>query len=75
MDRPYLPASVLVELYIRLRNEVGSEGRDLDPNHKLRAAIALAIFQAEEKVGADIVRIETRVREMLALACSEPLAA
>lgn len=75
MDRPCLPGSELVELYIRLRNEFGSNDRDLDPNHKLRASIALAIFQAEDKLGADIVRIETRVREMLGLACSERMAA
>ena len=75
MDRPCLPASVLVELYIRLRTEIGSNDRDLDPNHKRRASIALAIFQAEDKLGADIVRIEARVREMLGLACADQIAA
>lgn len=68
MEYSGLPGSVLADLYIRLRDEIGCGERNLDPNHKLRARIAMAIFSTEEALGADVVRIETRVREMLGLA-------
>jgi hypothetical protein len=36
-----LPANVLIDLYARLRNELGDKRRTLDPNDKLRVRIAM----------------------------------
>jgi hypothetical protein len=69
-----LPANVLVDLYVRLRDEIGSVELSLDPNHKLRAPIGMAILAAAELVGSDIAAIEMRVREKLRVT-SEPVAA
>jgi hypothetical protein len=70
-----LPGSGLVELYIRLRNQMESGERDLDPNRKSRASIAMAILVAEEKLGANIAEIEAQVRESLGLALPTQVAA
>ena len=68
MQEFVLPGSVLVELYVRLRDQMESGECDLDPNHKSRASIAMAILVAEEKLGANITEIEAQVRESLGLA-------
>jgi hypothetical protein len=65
MDYSNLPSSRLADLYIRLRDEVDRSDLSLDPNHKLRAPIAMAILCASETLGLDIVRIEEQVREMI----------
>lgn len=67
MDHPHLRGSALADLYIRLRNEIDCGERNLDPNHKLRAPIAMAILSVEGVFGSDIVGIEARVREMLGI--------
>ena len=59
------PASLLVDLYLRLRSELDGGEYSLDPNHRIRAAIAVAIFNAAESIGSDIVAIEARVRREL----------
>jgi hypothetical protein len=76
MDTIGLPGSVLADLYIRLRDEIDGGERNLDPNHKLRAPIAMAILAAAENFGTDAFGIETQVRQSLGLAAhSEPAAA
>ena len=60
-----LPASVLVHLYIRLRAGVDGGEYSLDPNHKVRASIVMAILGAAEAIGSDIIAIEARVRRNL----------
>ena len=64
-DDPLLPSSVLVDLYIRLRNELDGGEYCLDPDHKIRAAIVMPIFSAAEAIGPDIVAVEARVRSEL----------
>lgn len=59
-----LPGSVLVELYIRLRDEIDGNELNLDPNHKERARIVMAILAAAESV-VDIAALEARVRAAL----------
>ena len=59
-----LPGSVLIDLYVRLRDEVDGGEVNLDPNHKLRSRIVMAIYGAAETT-ADINILEVRVREML----------
>jgi hypothetical protein len=63
-DRP-LHGSLLVELYLRLRDEVDGGEMNLDPNHNKRAKIVMAIFAASEAI-SDIVAPEAHVRAMLA---------
>jgi len=76
MDTIGLPGSVLADLYIRLRDEIDGGERNLDPNHKLRAPIAMAILAAAENFGTDAFGIETQVRQSLGLAAhAEPAAA
>lgn len=75
MDYPGLPGSALADLYIRLRDEIDAGERNLDPNHKLRAPIAMAILSVEGVFGSDIAGIEARVREMLGLASRTELTA
>ena len=65
MDHSNVPGSLLANLYIRLRDEVDRGDLNLDPNHKLRAPIAMAILCASETFGSDIVRIEAQVRETI----------
>jgi hypothetical protein len=60
-------AGSLVKLYVRLRDELDSGEFSLDPNHKVRAAIVMAIFAAAEALGADYHAIEVRVRQTLGL--------
>ncbi|HML30078.1 MAG TPA: hypothetical protein PKE16_14850 [Hyphomicrobium sp.] len=60
-----LPGSVLVDLYLRLRDEVDGGEMNLDPNHKKRAKIVMAIFAASEGV-FDIAALEVHVRAILA---------
>ncbi|CCB64921.1 hypothetical protein RLW55_17025 [Hyphomicrobium sp. B1] len=60
-----LPGSVLVDLYIRLRDEIDGGERNLDPNHKQRARIVMTILAASESV-FDMVALEERVRASLA---------
>jgi hypothetical protein len=63
-----VPARVLVDLYIRLRDELDGGGDySLDPNHKVRASLVMAIFSAAEAIGSDMVAIETRARNELTL--------
>lgn len=70
-----LPGSVLVELYLKLRDEIGSGELDLDPNHKQRARIVMAILAASESV-SDFATLEVRVRASLEDALKpRPLAA
>ena len=75
---PRLPGSVLVDLYLRLRDEVDGGELCLDPNHKLRAGIVMAILSAAETI-ADVNTLEAQVRAMLGRApiapAPEPLAA
>jgi hypothetical protein len=71
----HLPGSVLADLYIRLRDEVDGSERNLDPNHQLRASIAMAILSVEEAFGSDIAGIEARAREMLGLTSRAELTA
>jgi hypothetical protein len=66
-ELPSLPGSVLVDLYIRLRDEIDSGETNLDPNHTIRAPIAMAILATAETLGADIDKIEAHVREVLGL--------
>ena len=68
MDGSILPGDVLVDLYIRLRRQVGSHDCNLDPNYEGRAFIAMAILSAEAELGANIWGIEAQVRETLGLA-------
>lgn len=65
MEQLNLPGSVLADLYVRIRNEIVGDERNLDPNDKLRAPIAMAILSAVEIVGADIVAIEAHARLLL----------
>lgn len=67
-DDRHLPGSLLVELYLRLRDEVDGGEMNLDPNHKKRAKIVMAIFAASEAI-SDIAALEAHVRQVLA----EPL--
>jgi len=67
MNTSGLPGSVLADLYIRLRDEIDSSERDLDPNHKLRAPIAMAILAAAETFGTDVLGIEAHVRQAFGL--------
>jgi hypothetical protein len=69
-----LPGSVLVDLYVRLRNEVDRGDLCLDPNHKIRSAIVMAIFSAAETI-ADVTALENHVRMMLGQTTQQPLAA
>jgi hypothetical protein len=70
-----LPGSVLANLYIRIRDEIDSDDRSLDPNHVLRAPIAMAILTAAKVVGPNIVGIEVFARKMLTqTARTEPVA-
>lgn len=75
MEEFGLPGSVLVELYIRLRDEMERIECNLDPKHEKRAAIAIAIFMAEDKLGANITEIEAHVRGLLGLARPSEIAA
>jgi len=72
-DDHRLPGTVLVDLYVRLRDEVDKGDLDLDPNHKIRSAIVMAILSAAETV-ADIAAVEAHVRRTLGLH-PQPLAA
>jgi hypothetical protein len=65
MDDSGLQKDGLVDLYIRLRDEVDSGERSLDPNHRTRAPIAVAVLEAAESVGADLYKTEHRARDML----------
>ncbi|SFV37098.1 hypothetical protein SAMN04488557_2991 [Hyphomicrobium facile] len=67
MKETGLPGSVLVELYIRLRDQMESGESNLDANHKDRVCIAMAIFAAEDRLGANITEVEAHVREVLGL--------
>ena len=70
-----LCGSVLVDLYLRLRDEVDGGEVNLDPNHKLRSRIVMAIYGAAETI-TDINILEVRVREMLGqIPRPQPLAA
>ena len=61
-----LPVSVLLDLYLRLRDEIEASKRgSLDPNDTLRAALAMAILQASVLIPNDILRIEEEVRRLL----------
>jgi hypothetical protein len=76
MNYPNLPGSVLVDLYIRLRDEIDGGDVNLDPNHRIRAPIAMAILATAETLGTDIDKIEAHVRDVLGLTPrSAPIAA
>lgn len=75
MKETDLPGSVLVELYIRLRDQMESGESTLDANHKVRASIAMAILVAEDNLGANITAIEAQVREALGLLDPDKIAA
>jgi hypothetical protein len=63
-DYPRLPGNILVDLYVRLRDEVDKGDLSLDPNHKVRSAIVMAILGASETI-ADIATLEAHVRTAL----------
>lgn len=67
MNCPGLSGNALADLYIRLRNEIDCGERNLDPNNKLRASIAMAILSVEGASDSNIAGIEARVRHMLGL--------
>jgi hypothetical protein len=74
-DTLRLPGSVLVDLYVRLRDEVDKGDLCLDPNHKVRSAIVMAIFAAAETI-ADVATLEAHVRSALGqMLHPQPLAA
>jgi len=62
-----LPGSVLVDLYLRLRDEVDRKRQTLDPNDRLRAAIAMAVLELSQGASGSLNDIETRVRRLLDL--------
>jgi hypothetical protein len=64
----------LVDLYVRLRNEVDKGDLCLDPNHKIRSAIVMAIFGASETI-PDVTALESHVRMMLGQTTQHPMAA
>lgn len=75
MDNLNLPAGILVEMYVRIQDEVAGDERNLDPNHKLRTPIAVAILAAAKIAGPDIIGIEALVRQTISHAPqSEPIA-
>ncbi len=75
MSADTLPATVLVDLYIRLRDEVDNGVLSLDPNHKVRAPIVMAILDAAERF-SELPALEAHVRTLLCPADqAEPLAA
>jgi hypothetical protein len=61
-------AGALVDLYVRLRDEMDGGESSLDPNHKIRASIVMAIFGAVDAVGSDLAALEARARAKLGLA-------
>jgi hypothetical protein len=72
---PVLPGNVLVDLYIRLRDECDNGELSLDPNHKVRSAIVMAILGAAETI-SDLSALEASVRLKLGQpAQPQPLAA
>jgi hypothetical protein len=58
------PGSLLVDLYLRLRDEVDDGRLSLDPNHKIRSSIVMAIFSAAE-TSTDVISLEAHVRSLL----------
>jgi hypothetical protein len=74
-DHPHLSGSVLVDLYVRLRDEVDNGDLSLDPNHKVRSSIVMAILGAAETI-TDVSVLEAHVRKVLGQAAlPESLAA
>jgi hypothetical protein len=67
-----LPGSVLVDLYLRLRDEVDDNRQTLDPNDKVRAPIAMALLALSQVQTANLAEIECRVRRLIALAEERP---
>src|SRR5690242_6265615 len=59
------PVSVLIDLYIRLRDELENCRRCLDPNDGIRASVAMAVLQASVLIPNDIDRIEEEARRLL----------
>ncbi len=74
MDDSFLPGSVLVDLYIRLRNQVENHDCDRSSPDQVRASIAMAILSAEAELGANITGVEAHVREVLGLSGPAPIA-
>jgi hypothetical protein len=62
-----IPGSVLVDLYIQLRDEADAERYTADPNDGHRASIAMAIFEASQPRARDLAAVEARVRRKIAL--------
>jgi hypothetical protein len=63
-----LPVSVLIDLYVRLRDEIETRKRSasgLDPNDTKRAALAMAVLHASVLIPNDILGIEEQVRGLL----------
>jgi hypothetical protein len=57
--------SVLVDLYIRLRDELDAERATSDPNDVLRASIAMTVLAMSEAQIGDFAEIEDQVRRLL----------
>ncbi len=70
MDAGGESAGALVDLYVRLRDEVDGGECSLDPNHKIRASIVMAIFGAVGAAGVDLTALESSVRAKLGLGIS-----
>ena len=62
-----LPGSVLVDLYLRLRDEVDRKRQTLDPNDRVRAAIAMAVLELSQGETSSLHEIEARIRRLLDL--------
>ena len=75
MDDSFLPGRVLVDLYIRLRNQVENHNCGLASHDQVRASIAMAILSAEAELGPNIEGIEARVRSVLGLSGPVPITA
>jgi hypothetical protein len=63
-----IPASALVDLYVRLRDEIDTHRRSLrslDPNDSKRAALAMAILQASALIPNNILGVEEQLRLLL----------
>ena len=64
--------SNLVELYVRLRNELGADFRGMDPIDSRRAPIAMSILRYAAQ-NLSIAEIESAVRSALGLPNNEDL--
>jgi hypothetical protein len=67
-----ISGNVLVDLYIRLRDEADADRYTADPNDGRRASIAMAIFEASQSRARDLAAVETRVRRKITLP-SQPI--